>query len=620
MAIDGHIHVLPLHVANKIAAGEVVERPASVAKELVENAIDAGAKSIKITISQGGRKLVAVQDDGCGMSRDDAILSLERQATSKILDVGDIDNIETLGFRGEAVPSIASVSRFLLTTRRHDEEEGTRIEVNAGTLADVRSAGCPPGTLVEVRDLFCNVPARLKFLRSYATEEAHVRNIYTVNALAHPGIAFSLVVDSREVGRLAAAKSPEMRIRELFGNDFADSLLRVNYEGENVSVSGFVERPNRAFPSRRPDYIFINGRPATAPAIQSALRDAYPRRAGDAKPAAILFISLPPKDVDVNVHPAKREVRFRRGTEVRDAILAACAPLRGAIQDEMSAIQVQSWAPPPPQPPPQPQHVTPPPAQHVIPSPAPARVPPPVQPPAPTPPPVQLSAPVFTAPPPPPPAPAPTYAPPPASPTLAPPPAQTPPRSFLAKASILAITSSGYILLETDSGIVTVNPHAARERIAFERLLSRASEVPSQQLLVPEMVQLPPADFLRLREALDILSSMGWRIEEFGQGVFKVDAVPQILDNTPAATVLATIAQDLASAGAARGGAKWREDLIVKSIAASWAGAGNILDLNGAKSLIEELAACRLPYVCPRGKNTMIFTSTRELDRKFGRV
>ena len=202
-ARDGHVHVLPLHVANKIAAGEVVERPASVVKELVENSVDAGAANIKVSIAQGGRKLVSVRDDGCGMTKEDALLSLERQATSKILDVDDIENIDTLGFRGEAIPSIASVSRFSIVTRRHDADEGTQIVVNAGELVETSTAGCPPGTLVEVRDLFCNVPARRKFLRSFATEEGRVKGIFTVHALAHPGIGFSLVVDGRELYRLA---------------------------------------------------------------------------------------------------------------------------------------------------------------------------------------------------------------------------------------------------------------------------------------------------------------------------------------------------------------------------------------------------------------------------------
>src|SRR5574344_202059 len=255
---DGHIRVLPLHVANKIAAGEVVERPASVVKELVENAIDAGATAIRISITQGGRKLVSVQDDGCGMTRDDAALSLERQATSKILDVNDIEEIDTLGFRGEAIPSIASVSRFSLTTRRHNSDEGTFLQVNAGTLAEIRAAGCPPGTLVEVRDLFCNVPARRKFLRAYATEESHIKHIFTVHALAHPGIGFTLVVDGRELYRLAPSSDLRDRIRDIFGPEFIDSLLPLpasvsqnertaNHEPRTtVSVTGFIERPNLA--------------------------------------------------------------------------------------------------------------------------------------------------------------------------------------------------------------------------------------------------------------------------------------------------------------------------------------------------------------------------------------
>ena len=197
MERDGHIRILPLHVANKIAAGEVVERPASALKELVENAIDAGADRIDISVTAGGRKLVAVRDNGCGMNRDDALLSLERQATSKIRDVDDIERIDTLGFRGEAIPSIAAVSRFTLVTRRKEDEAGTRLVVNAGTVAEVAACGAPPGTCVEVRDLFCNVPARRKFLRSYATEEGHIKSVFTISALAHPELGFSLTSGGR---------------------------------------------------------------------------------------------------------------------------------------------------------------------------------------------------------------------------------------------------------------------------------------------------------------------------------------------------------------------------------------------------------------------------------------
>ena len=602
-ARDGHVRVLPLHVANKIAAGEVVERPASVVKELVENAIDAGSKAIRISVAQGGRKLVAVQDDGCGMTREDAVLSLERQATSKILDVDDIERIDTLGFRGEAIPSIASVSRFTLVTRRHDADEGTRLTVNAGQLADITAAGCPPGTLVEVRDLFCNVPARRKFLRAAVTEENHIKQIFTVHALAHPAIGFSLTLDGRELYRLAPAARTEDRVRDLFGKDFADDLLDVDGGAGEVRVAGFLERPNLNTPTRREQYIFINGRPATAPSIAYALKEAYPRRQGDVRPAAILFITLPPTMVDVNVHPTKREVRFRDNTTVKNAIAnaitAALAPKApgglGGLEglgnlgdlgrlgklekleplDTLETLDtlepLETLAP-------------------LAPREAAAQKPAP----APTPAPVQVEFAVA-------------------------------PNSTTAKPwqwfKYLAQTESGYLLIETDAGIVTIHPRAARERIAYERLLGRipSDATAAQPLLIPETCRLAPADFARLKAAKAVLADIGFAIEEFGQDTFKIDAVPQLLGDLPPSAILATIARDLAEGGAAKSGARWREELVAKSIARSYAGAATALTEKGARQLVEELSACRMPYVDPRNKPTMIFTSTRELDRKFVR-
>ena len=630
---DGHIRVLPLHVANKIAAGEVVERPASVVKELVENALDADAKTIRISITQGGRKLVSVQDDGCGMTRDDALLSLERQATSKIMDVNDIEEIDTLGFRGEAIPSIASVSRFSITTRRHDADEGTHIEVNAGTLADVRPAGCPPGTLVEVRDLFCNVPARRKFLRAYATEEAHVKNIFTVHALAHPGVAFSLAVDGRELYRLAPAKSPMDRIMEIFGADFAHSLLELDHIGERVTVSGYIEKPNLAFPSRREQYIFINGRPATAPAVAGAIREAYPRKQGDTRPAAIIFISLSPKDLDVNVHPTKREVRFRNSSSVRLALAEAIskAVLRGPATggtaeivqptQEQQATDADGTAQKPQfiQPEQMPQstcdaQTVQAPARHDSASlcgmaakpasPAPAQIPAP--PPRPAgidlrkepvcPSPVERSLPLAAA------------------------------AGSTAKPWVwykyLATTETGYIILETDSGLVTINPKAANERIAFEKLARHDYGKPaSQALLIPEVVHLSPADFNRISSAMDDITAMGFSLEPFGNDSFKIDAVPTIIGSIPCSGILSTIASDLASGDSRqRAGLRWREDIIAKSVAKSFAGTLAMqYSQEQASALVEQLTRCRMPYVSPVGKSVMIFTSFRELDRKFGK-
>ena len=605
---DGHVRVLPLHVANKIAAGEVVERPASVVKELVENAIDAGAKKIAISITQGGRKLVSVQDDGCGMTKDDAILSLERQATSKILDVEDIEQIDTLGFRGEAIPSIASVSRFSITTRRADSDEGTFLQVNAGILAEVRSAGCPVGTLVEVRDLFCNVPARRKFLRAYVTEENHVKTIFTVHALAHPRIGFSLTIDGRELYRLAPTENLTDRARDLFGADFLDSMRTISpvsasdLQPSTCRVSGLIEAPNLSTPTRRDQYVFINGRPATAPSIAYAIREAYPRHQGDTKPAAILFLDLPPTQVDVNVHPTKREVRFRDNVAVKQAIIEAIGT---ALSTRISPVI---------EPVPSAKCIVP--SNKISPIESPAlstkletlstrhealgttspalstkhealSTPPPA--------PIEIDLPLAAA------------------------------EGDTAKPwnwfKFLAMTASGYLLIETDTGVVTINPHAARERIAFEALLDapQHADTAVQTLLIPEIIKLSPPDFARVKASLAAITAMGFAIEEFGNDTYKVDAVPQLLGELSPATILQTIARDLADGSGRRGGDRWREELIAKSIAKSFAGMNLNLTEDGAVKLVEELAATRMPYVCPRGKPIMIFTSTRELDRKFNR-
>ena len=596
---DGHVRVLPLHVANKIAAGEVVERPASVVKELVENAIDAGAKKIDITITQGGRKLVSVQDDGCGMTKDDAVLSIERQATSKILDVEDIEQIDTLGFRGEAIPSIASVSRFSITTRRADSDEGTFLQVNAGTLAEVRSAGCPVGTLVEVRDLFCNVPARRKFLRAYITEENHVKTVFTVHALAHPRIGFSLTVDGRELYRLAPSEKLTDRVRDLFGDEFLNTMRTIRPQSSasdlkrpTCHVSGLIETPNLSTPTRRDQYVFINGRPATAPSISYAVREAYPRRQGDTKPAAILFIDLPANQVDVNVHPTKREVRFRDNVAVKQAIIEAIGAALGVHSESCGVQGAECLAPSNKTAPieePQaarqsrrtdsPSLNLPPAAPCIQPAPC-------------TPAPIEVDLPLAAA------------------------EGETAnPWSWF---RFLAITASGYLLIETDTGVVTINPHAARERIAFEAL-TNTSKVAVQTLLIPEIIRLSPPDFARVKVSLTTITAMGFTIEEFGTDTYKIDAIPQLLGELSPATVLQTIARDLADGSGRRGGDRWREELIAKSIAKSFAGTNLNLTEEGAIKLVEELAATKMPYVCPRGKPIMIFTSTRELDRKFAK-
>jgi DNA mismatch repair protein MutL len=324
------IRVLPDHVANQIAAGEVVERPASVAKELVENAIDAGARRIVIDVESGGRRLLKVSDDGDGMVRDDAVLAFERHATSKIARSEDLNNIATLGFRGEALASIASVARVELTSKTEDAGAATRVSIEGGKMRDVKDAAHPRGTTIAVRDLFFNVPARRKFLRSEATESFHLTNLVTHYALAHPEIAFTLTNNGREVLRVSPANDLRERAYQVFGPEFLDNLLAVGGGPAQIArVSGFVSAPRDRRTSRDSQYLFVNGRFVRDRLIARALSEGY--RAvlpHGVYPAALLFIEIPLEEVDVNVHPAKTEVRFRRAAAVADAVREA---VRGAL-------------------------------------------------------------------------------------------------------------------------------------------------------------------------------------------------------------------------------------------------------------------------------------------------
>ena len=319
------IRVLPDHVANQIAAGEVVERPASVAKELVENAIDAGSTRIVIDVEAGGRRLLKVSDDGDGMVRDDAVLAFERHATSKISNSEDLSTIATLGFRGEALASIASVARVELTTRTEAGTAATRVLIEGGKMRDVKDAAHPRGTTVAVRDLFFNVPARRKFLRSEATESFHLTNLVTHYALAHPEIAFTLTNNGREVLRVAPANDLRERAYQVFGTEFLDNLLEVGGGHEKIArVSGFISAPRDRRTSRDAQYLFVNGRFVRDRLVSRALSEGY--RAvlpHGVYPAALLFIAIPLEEVDVNVHPAKTEVRFRRAAAVSDAVREA---------------------------------------------------------------------------------------------------------------------------------------------------------------------------------------------------------------------------------------------------------------------------------------------------------
>ncbi|HEX4086518.1 MAG TPA: DNA mismatch repair endonuclease MutL, partial [Chthoniobacteraceae bacterium] len=518
------IMLLPEDVASQVAAGEVIERPASVVKELVENSLDAGSRKIEVMIRRGGSSMIRVVDDGMGMDRDDALLCLERHATSKIRTGHDLAAISTLGFRGEALPSIASVSRFRLTTREHAALAGTDISVNGGRIEYVRDGGDAPGTQIEVRSLFYNLPARRKFLRTENTEASHVEHQLHLQAIGHPEVGFVLINDERLVHQLPPVGNLIERIRDLRGAGAAAELLEVpDEEIGGVRLRGYIGKPGVSRSSRAQQLIFVNGRAVENSTLNFALREGYHTALMKGQyPVTFLFLDMDPAAVDVNVHPAKREVRFRDPGELRDLIVER---IRNAIEGgrrQWSATFSE------------PRH-NPFPQSH----PAPADAPP------------QESAPLipveeqvalrsdWASLPVQPPAPAPTAAPEPSQ----PPPERKPDSNF----RILGVLGRLYILMENEEGLVLVDQHAAHERILFEELRRRMETqgMPAQRLLMPITMQLAPRDSDWVAQNIETLQKMGVGIEAFGPGTWKIDALPQFLKSTDPAPLFRAIIDEL---------------------------------------------------------------------------
>jgi DNA mismatch repair protein MutL len=581
------IRVLPDAVINQIAAGEVVERPASVLKELVENSIDAGAIRIVVEVVDGGRRLVRVRDDGIGMDRDDALLSIERHATSKLRELKDLDSIATMGFRGEALAAIASVSQFTLVTNRADSAAGTEILVFGGKIQDVRDAGAPRGTDIAVRNLFFNVPARRKFLRSAPTEFTHIRQAFLLEALANIGIEFTLRADDADVYRLPGSESLLDRIRDLYGAEIADHLRPIRFGNGVVEIGGYAGIPPCSRLDRELQVVFINGRPSGSPvvnfAIQSAYRDVLP---GGRYAPLFLHVNLPPDLVDVNVHPAKKEVRFRRPTEVRDVIieairLAVAGPeLPRGKRDEFPRESSRPHVYLPTSAPPGPAPASAAPAPVAVTQPKLDWTPPPV--------PVDGETSVQAAP--------------------------------WAEYRLMGRVGGVYAVLETAEGLVLMDSRSAHERVIYERLLGAMEKgsVPAQGLLPPVTVQTTPAQATALRKHLDLLKRMGFGVAGFGTDTFLVDALPVWVATVAAGPLLSDIADGLMQGG--KTSAKdWAQPLIATIAGRQAVGLQRELTDTELNALIRDLARTEMPYTSPRGKPTVILLSYRELHRKFGR-
>ncbi len=587
------IRLLPETVASQVAAGEVVERPASVVKELVENSIDAGARKIDIFIRRGGISFIRVIDDGYGMDRDDALLSLERHATSKIRTVADLEAVHTLGFRGEALPSIASVSRFRLTSREPNAVVGTEIVVNGGKIDIVRDGGEAPGTQVEVRSLFYNVPARRKFLRAETTESRNVEHQLHLQAIGHPHVAFTFARDDRVAFQLPAASSLSDRIRDLYGNDLLAQLLPLNGVGSpKIRISGLIGQAGLSRHTRAQQLIFVNGRAIESPLITAAVREGYHTALMKGQyPVTFLFIELDPGAVDVNVHPAKREVRFRDPNAVREAVARS-------IQETLAGGRAdwqEKFRPPPSQPVPdltlRPQVVGPEISDRELPITALGRGGPPHRP---------QTTPITDS-----------------GRGRSPNRPQTTQQQF----QIIGVLNKLYVLMENADGLVLVDQHAAHERILFEELRRRMEEqgVPSQKLLISQTFELPPRDADWIEQNMPVLQKMGIGIESFGPNTFKIDSLPGFLNVTDGAQFMRKVIDDLKSTTDRSSALRLGEEMIATTVCRHAVKANDPLRYLEVAKLIQDLLDCDLPYCCPHGRPTMIQISNAELEKKFGR-
>ena len=593
------IRILAPQVASQIAAGEVVERPASVVKELVENALDAGARSIGITISQAGRALIEVSDDGKGIPAGELSLAVERHATSKLQNADDLFQIGTLGFRGEALASIGSVSRMTITSRTADSAAGARVRIEAGIPGVVEPVGAPQGTLVRVEDLFFNVPARLKFLKQDVTERRAIDGLLSRYALAYPQVRFRFVSDSTPVLQTSGDGDRRAILATLYGVDVARQMLEVLAEedgsstgpGQAMRLTGYISPASLTRSNRKEITFFINGRwVSDTPLTQAIIQSYHTLLMVGRFPLTALFIEIDPAEVDVNVHPAKAEVRFRSQDKIfsfvqrsaRRALLAySPVPLMppaqnlwGSGQSLASSGQFSGGA----------QgvglewgiahdNVN---AEGSVQNDESGTVPQGD---------IQHSA-----------------------------------FSNLPLLRLVGQIGASYLVAEGPDGLYLIDQHAAHERILFEKLMSQRAQqnIPSQTLLTPEVVHLPPASASLIQEQLPVLQKFGFDIEPFGPGSFQVRAMPVLFSGSDPAAALRALVEDFEE----------DESPLQAEIEAKIAGrvckrlavkAGQALSLEEQRALLENLEACESPRTCPHGRPTMIHLSVDVLERQFGR-
>ena len=569
------IKVLAPNVAAQIAAGEVVERPASVVKELVENSLDAGASQITVEVKGGGIELIRVTDNGCGIPAEEAELAFDRHATSKVSGVPDLDSIGTLGFRGEALPSIAAVAQVSLVTRPHESPDGREVHLEWGAVLRSGPKGSPVGTSVALQDLFGNLPARRKFLKSPAGETARVSDLVSRYALAFPEVHFRLIVDGRSTltspgnGNLADA------LVSVYGAETAGSLLAVSWEGpgDGYAASGFISSPSLNRANRNYITLLVNRRWIQSPLLSFALAESYQGFLPDRRhPLAVLNLAVPTTDVDVNVHPAKREVRFRQQDKVFSALQRAVrASLIGtAPVPEMRipgglSSQPRSRG-----------------SGLAFPAPTGGQM--------------QGGFPLGPS-------------------TMR---AAETPVEAMSSLRILGQVRNTYLVAEGTDGLYLVDQHASHERVLFEKVSKEVSEETpqSQALLEPVAVELSPGQEEQVQASIELLERYGFILEPFGERTYLLRALPGVVGGTSPAMALMEVLDLMAYEGLL----KEREEAMAASIAChSAVRAGMGLSQREMEELVRQLEACDSPHTCPHGRPTMIHLSSHHLEREFGR-
>lgn len=607
------IHILSEIVAAQIAAGEVVERPASVIKELVENSLDADATDIRIEVVEGGTKSMRVSDDGLGIPSSEVELAFKRHSTSKLEAISDLDHLNTLGFRGEALHSIASVSRLMLTTRHSTEAIGSQIRIEGGKLLSSRQIGAPAGTVISVDDLFYNTPARLKFLKSATTERRRITSLVTEYAMAYPSVRFSLRHDGREVFRSYGTGSLTDVLVKALGPDTTRDLIEVVPQPPSrpdlppIAVSGYTSAPSQNRANRSHITLFVNGRSIQDSSLTFAVSQAYHTLLPKGRyPIAVLMITMPPDEVDVNVHPTKAEVRFRSPDAVFSAVQRA---VRHVVVEQSPAPAVRlgsdqrsGWQPP---------HKTPvktsgiDSTQHNLG--------------------LELEAPgAFTH----------------QQPITSS--DATQPQHVSRTDSLTAIPQSigrpsqprtlpmlrvigqvgaSYIVAEGPVGLYLIDQHAAHERILFEKFMAEhaVEQIASQQTLEAATVELSLEAVSLIEEHMDLLTHLGFELEPFGGQTIRIRAVPAMLADRDPADAVSAILEDLES-GARPGQATIEEQISLRVCKTAAVKAGQILSMQEMQSIIRQLERCQSPHTCPHGRPTLIHISGDQLAREFGRT